>query len=345
MESSQSEADARSPKLTGSWERAGRSPAAAAVFGLLGIGMLYMHAQSLLVVGATLVTGGIQRSGDFFADLAAASRLLRLPVQLSLVLSQVFFMLVPVSLLVRRWHTSEVRHYLRLRRVPSAEIVLAVLATLLFLPASAWTSEQFVRWVGIPRKLIAIEEHLFSAGTIPEYLWLVLVVAITPAVCEEILFRGYAQRTLERRIGWKAIPVIGVFFGLYHMQPLGLLQLSALGFLFGFLFYRSRSLLPAMAAHFTNNVVLVTLLYLTSNGFPANAGGWMDADVAIAGLLILFPVLVAYDRLARYRHLRAVAGSGRAFVTGESTDWVGPPETPSAPPGGRHDASAGGEEN
>jgi len=322
-------------ELTGSWERAGRSPASAAVFGLLGIGMLYMHGQSFCVVGATLVAGGVERSGDFFADLAATSRLLRLPVQLSLILSQVLFMLLPVALLVRRWHTPKIRNYLRLSRVPGAEIGLAVLATLLFLPASAWTSEQLVRWLGIPQELIAIEQQLYSAATIPEYLWLLLVIAITPAVCEEILFRGYAQRTLERRMGWKSIPVIGVLFGLYHMQPLGLLQLSALGFLFGFLFYTSRSLLPAMTAHFTNNAVVVTLLFLTSKGLPVNAGGWMDGDMAMAGLLFLFPVLVAYNRLARRRHLRVANATGSALITRGRADSEGHAATPAVPYGER----------
>jgi membrane protease YdiL (CAAX protease family) len=59
----------------------------------------------------------------------------------------------------------------------------------------------------------------------------------------------------------KSVLLIGVVFGLFHMQPLGLITLSLLGVVLGYFYYRSKSLLPAMAAHFTNNFVVILLLY------------------------------------------------------------------------------------
>jgi membrane protease YdiL (CAAX protease family) len=286
--------------LTGSWERGGRSPAAAAVFGLLIVGVVYLHGQSLLALAGMLVAGGFggaaTRTGDLLRDLEQSARLTRTPVQVALVLSQVFLMLGPTLWLVRRWHSRNVGAYVRLRGASAEEMMLAVIAAMLFLPANAWLSELFVRELGIPDKLIEINEILFTPSGVPELVWLIVVVGVTPAVCEEVLFRGYAQRTLERVIGWKSILVVGTLFGLYHMQPLGLLSLSGLGFLFGFLFYRSKSLLPSIAAHFTNNTFVVILLFVGGSPTASGTTGW---ETALAALVLEIPVLLLYLKITR----------------------------------------------
>ena len=97
----------------------------------------------------------------------------------------------------------------------------------------------------------------------------VVVVCVTPAICEETLFRGYVQRTLERRIGARSLFVAGILFGLYHMRPLDLISLSLFGIMVGFFAYRSKSLLPGIAAHFTNNLIVVLSLYKMSGGRPS----------------------------------------------------------------------------
>jgi membrane protease YdiL (CAAX protease family) len=48
------------------------------------------------------------------------------------------------------------------------------------------------------------------------------------------------------------------------MQPLSLVSLSILGILFSFFYYRSKSIYPSSAAHFTNNFIALFLLHLQS---------------------------------------------------------------------------------
>jgi membrane protease YdiL (CAAX protease family) len=183
-------------------------------------------------------------------------------------------------------------------------MLLAVVAAMLFLPFNAWLSETLARELGIPDRLIAINEILFTPSGVTELAWLIIVVAATPAVCEEVFFRGYVQRTLERVIGWKSLLVVGALFGLYHMQPLGLLSLSGLGFLFGFLFYRSRSLLPSIAAHFTNNIFVVLLLFAGGTTAATGTTGW---ETALAGLVLEVPVALLYVRITRVPSRESVA--------------------------------------
>lgn len=79
-------------------------------------------------------------------------------------------------------------------------------------------------------------------------------VGVVPAVCEEILYRGYVMRAFEKSWGiWPAIFISGILFGLYHVQLTNLLPLAAIGILLAFITWTSRSLYPAMVAHLVNN--------------------------------------------------------------------------------------------
>ena len=183
------------------------------------------------------------------------------PLRAIVVFTQYAFLLLPAWLLVRRWHTPDVRTYVRLRRLPVVETLLAVLITLAFIPTGTFIAAELTRQLNPPRWLEEVNAVLFTARTAPEFLWLVFVVALTPAICEEIFFRGIVQRSFERVMGWKSVILIGVAFGLFHMQPLGLITLSILGLLFGYFFFRSRSLAPSMAAHAANNFLALYLMY------------------------------------------------------------------------------------
>lgn len=79
-------------------------------------------------------------------------------------------------------------------------------------------------------------------------------VGVVPAICEETLYRGYVMRAFEKSWGiWPAIIVSGLLFGLYHIQLSNLIPLATLGMLFAFLTWVSRSIIPAIVAHFVNN--------------------------------------------------------------------------------------------
>jgi len=253
------------PEYDGSWERKGRSLNAAAWVGLLGIGVLYVNAQVLIFMFGLLVTQivnpGSEVGGSFVERLSATAKMYNPAIRISLVISQYLFMLVPTWWLVKYWHTRKVREYVRLRLNSAVEIILAVLATLAIIPTGAYIGNEFMKWFKFPDVFYEFYNELFSAHSFPEFLWLVFLIAITPAICEEMLFRGYVQRTFERTIGAKSVILVGVVFGLFHMQPLSLITLSILGVVFGFFYYRSKSLVPAMAGHFTNNFLAIYLFY------------------------------------------------------------------------------------
>ena len=88
--------------------------------------------------------------------------------------------------------------------------------------------------------------------------FIIFVVAVIPAICEETLFRGFVQKSFELKMRpvW-AILITSVFFGFYHFSPYGLIALISLGAYFGFAAYTSNSIFVTMILHFTNNFIAV----------------------------------------------------------------------------------------
>lgn len=86
-------------------------------------------------------------------------------------------------------------------------------------------------------------------------IWVALFnIAIVPAVCEEILFRGYVLQSFEKSWGiGAAIIISGIIFGLYHLQLANVLPLAGIGMLLAYMTWVTQSIYPAMVAHFVNN--------------------------------------------------------------------------------------------
>lgn len=251
------------PEFNGSWEGTGRSLNSAALLALLGIGVLYFNGQSLFAVVAVLFSGPVPEaeSGGYLRTLLNNLRVLADPLRIAVVLSQYLLMLLPAVWLVRRWHSTDVRRYVRFVPARPSEVLLALLATLMIIPSSSFIADELVRQLGIPKELMQIGAEIFTARSPGELVWLVFVVCVTPAICEEVFFRGFVQRTFERTMGGSSVVLVGVVFGLFHFNPLGLISLSILGLLFGYFYYRSRSLLVPMVAHAANNLLAVVVLY------------------------------------------------------------------------------------
>ena len=88
-------------------------------------------------------------------------------------------------------------------------------------------------------------------------LWLLLVVfGLTPAICEELAFRGFILSGLARG-GRLAIAIVisSLMFGIIHMIPQQAFNAALLGLVLGLLAVYSRSLFPAIAFHFVNNAI------------------------------------------------------------------------------------------
>jgi membrane protease YdiL (CAAX protease family) len=104
-----------------------------------------------------------------------------------------------------------------------------------------------------PRELQEPVKQLLSASWAAD----LLALAIAPAVCEELLFRGALQSSIANR--WLALVVPAVAFGAFHASPKKFLPAAALGLLLGAIRARAGSLWPAVAFHAANNTLVLVL--------------------------------------------------------------------------------------
>jgi membrane protease YdiL (CAAX protease family) len=113
-----------------------------------------------------------------------------------------------------------------------------------------------------------LTEAFLNAGTTGGFLLNLFMLALLPAVGEELLFRGLIQRLLGEwlRNIHLAIWISALIFGVMHMQFFGLLPRVLLGALFGYLFYRTGSLWIPIWAHFINNAAAVVAAWLGQRG-------------------------------------------------------------------------------
>lgn len=117
-----------------------------------------------------------------------------------------------------------------------------------------------------------------------------LLVALTPAVCEEALFRGPILRGLRSRLPTAAAALItGLLFGLFHLDAWRLLPTTLLGVLLSLVALWGGSIVPAMLAHLANNGILITLATLAPESATetlptATAALMLTGSVAGVGL-------------------------------------------------------------
>lgn len=81
---------------------------------------------------------------------------------------------------------------------------------------------------------------------------------------EELLFRGLVQREMTNLLGWKwGLIGASLMFGVMHLTWRSIPELlftSSAGFLFGYLYYRTRSLVAPIIAHGVGNTILVAVM-------------------------------------------------------------------------------------
>ena len=131
----------------------------------------------------------------------------------------------------------------------------------------------------------AATKLLATSSSIPELFWVILIIAVIPAIAEELFFRGLIQRSLEKRVSpMQAAIVTGIIFGAYHFNPSSLVPLAVLGIYLGFLVMRSGSIFVSMAAHFYNNAYACASVYLYKNENALVAG---DPEQMSALMLVL----------------------------------------------------------
>lgn len=110
-----------------------------------------------------------------------------------------------------------------------------------------------------------LEEYtikLVSANSLNELFIVIIAIALTPAICEEFMFRGLILNTLLKSGRIKlSIILTGLIFAIFHFHPFNVIPLFFLGIYLSIITYYSRSIYPAIMVHFVNNIISVFAVY------------------------------------------------------------------------------------
>lgn len=208
-----------------------------------------------------------------------------------------WLLLLPLGLLAARGTARRARESLREALWLRAPALRDAVGALLCAPLLVAVSKQLFEWQQrvLPLPSSQGDVTLFP-GDPGEHTWaMLLLVAVSPAICEEVFFRGALLSGLRRDLAtWRIIALEMLFFGAVHMSIYRFLPTAVLGGVLAALTLRARSLWPAVLLHATYNGLLV----LEGDGY-VQLSGVPGGGVAIGLAAALGLALVASGRRAR----------------------------------------------
>ncbi len=105
--------------------------------------------------------------------------------------------------------------------------------------------------------------QFLDTHTIGGLLSNLFIIALIPAIGEELMFRGYLQQHLQRSTNEHvAIWVAAFLFSAIHLQFFGFFPRLLLGALLGYLFFYSKSMIVNIVCHFMNNAIVIVYAYV-----------------------------------------------------------------------------------
>jgi membrane protease YdiL (CAAX protease family) len=207
----------------------------------------------------------------------------------SLLAQDVSFFIVPSLIILTVFNFNHGRDVLGFRDLIVLDFFLVVFLTFFSFPLTSLTGELNAKMI-LPEWLSEagqwIREKENTANDLLETLLLrdnlmaagmnILLLAILPAVSEELIFRGVLQRILGKLLhsGHAAVWLTSLIFSTVHFQFYGFLPRFILGLLFGYLFLWTRSVWLPVTAHFINNAVPV---------IGASFSGWQTMSGSSSG--------------------------------------------------------------
>ena len=145
----------------------------------------------------------------------------------------------------------------------------------------------------------ALTERFLQADNVGVLLLNIGLMALLPALAEELSFRG----TLQQLLGSKhlAIWITAIIFSAIHMQFYGFIPRMLMGAMFGYVFVWTGSLWVPIVMHFTNNGLAVLAFYVfgTENSYADTIGAGATWWLGVISLMLTSLGLLIFYRRTR----------------------------------------------
>jgi sodium transport system permease protein len=261
-----------------------------------------------------ILCGMIILIGMFFAQFVAGSSVSDWSsIVTSTVVVQIGLILTP-CLLMAIFLTRSLRNALRIHRTQPAHVAAAVLIGIAMHPSYLALGKGISQVYKIGDETAAVLQY-FQGLILAQPLWsLLLLMALLPAVCEELAFRGFIFGGLLRQGGaLRAIVVSALFFGFTHPVLQQSMAAALMGLLLGLIAWRTGGVLCTVIVHAINNTLSLTLAWCAANQITlpvalqwaiSNEGdewGYQPEWIAMSVFLSLALLVVLFRRNAETR--------------------------------------------
>ncbi|HEX5026483.1 MAG TPA: CPBP family intramembrane glutamic endopeptidase [Agriterribacter sp.] len=161
-------------------------------------------------------------------------------------------------------------------------------------------------------------EAITNIKTFGDYIISVFVIALLPAVFEETFFRGGMQNLLTRisKKPWVSILITSLIFSFIHLSYYGFMARVCLGVVLGLIYYFSRSLWLGIAAHFFNNAIAVTQMYIMIRQGKSVKEAMNETYPmwwGIIGVIILYVLFMLFKKISKEARIKYTSPEDRAL--------------------------------
>jgi membrane protease YdiL (CAAX protease family) len=230
-----------------------------------------------------------------------------------LISQHISLFIVPAIILMIKLKPADQRAFADMKRLHISDIAFVIVLAFCLFPVTIITGQlnaemHFPEWLsGIEQWMREKEDsagRLFEIVMTPDTVWLlilnVFMIAVLPAIGEELIFRGVFQKIFYKlfRSGHLAVWVTAIIFSTMHFQFYGFLPRLILGLVFGYLFFWSGNLWLPVISHFVNNAVPTIGAYIQKSGdsgITENIPLWKQI-IGLALPLLLCIIILMYFR-------------------------------------------------
>ena len=190
----------------------------------------------------------------------------------------------------------------------SRQVIILVVAIMILINPFVSFTFFLNQSIDIPKWLMFYDQNIYAItkaflvmNSSVDLIVNLLVLAILPAIGEELVFRGFLQKKI---ISFSKKPYLSIFFtallfSVVHMQFEGVLPRFILGSVLGLMFYFSSNIWIPIIAHFINNALIVILSYPALNNKISfdllnleNFVRWDQAALSLIAVTVLFYLFI-----------------------------------------------------
>lgn len=203
-------------------------------------------------------------------------------------ITEIFIILIPAILISS---TGNIKEVLKIKKISGESILKTIILVILSYPVILLLNgiflsllSNFIEYKNFPMELMLQNVPIFN------YL---IFMCLVPAICEEVFFRGTLTNAYNVYGERFAIVVSALVFALFHFDIQNFIAPFLLGLLFSSLIEVTGSIIPAIVAHFVNNVIAVlTARYVNERLFEFLRKTKLSREIGSLELSIIILLIV-----------------------------------------------------